>query len=72
MNFDWQSLKDFRVTTPNPDHLPIAYGLLALGLWAVVKNPAKIASIVGGAFLVKNLMEQGKEHLTQSASSQNQ
>lgn len=65
MNYDLQSLKDFKVNTTNPNHLPIAYGLLALGILSIVRNPKTLVSVVGAYLMYDTLISKGKERLSQ-------
>lgn len=62
-NLDLDSLKSLKLPSINPDHLPVAYALMALGLLAIVKSPSKLVSMAGAYMLYRDIVARGKERL---------
>lgn len=56
-------LKTMNLPEIKSEHLPYAYGLIALGLLSVIKSPTKLVSIVGGVMLFKDLVKKGQEKI---------
>lgn len=62
-NLDLDSLKSVKLSSINPDHLPVAYAFIGLGLLVLLKSPNKIMSLLGGYMLYRDLVTKGKEKL---------